>query len=98
GTEAWRFWTIPHDPKAGPQESEALDAALKTWSPDSAWQIGGGGTAWDAIVYDPQFDQVIVGVGNGGPYPQAIRSPGGGDNLYLDSLVALDRRTGKMKW
>jgi quinohemoprotein ethanol dehydrogenase len=98
GTEAWRFWTIPHDPKAGPQESEALDAALKTWSPDSAWQIGGGGTAWDAIVYDPQFDQVIVGVGNGGPYPQAIRSPGGGDNLYLESLVALDRRTGKMKW
>jgi quinohemoprotein ethanol dehydrogenase len=98
GSQAWRFWTIPHDPKQGPQESPALDAALKTWSKDSAWDIGGGGTAWDAITYDPEFDQVIVGTGNGGPYPQAIRSPGGGDNLYLDSLVALDRATGAMKW
>ena len=82
----------------GPQENPALEAALKTWSEDTRWDIGGGGTAWDAIIYDPQFDQVIVGTGNGGPYPQAIRSPGGGDNLYLDSLVALDRKTGKMKW
>ena len=98
GSEQWRFWTIPHDPEQGPQESPALDAALKTWSEDSNWEIGGGGTVWDAIVYDPEFDQVIVGTGNGGPYSQAIRSPGGGDNLYLDSLVALDRETGEMKW
>ena len=63
-----------------------------------SWDIGGGGTAWDAIVYDPQFDQVIVGVGNGTPYPQSARSPGGGDNLYLECLVALDRKTGKLKW
>ncbi len=98
GGQVWRFWTVPHDPKSGPQESKALDAALKTWSPNSAWDIGGGGTAWDAIVYDPQFDQVIVGVGNGTPYPQAARSPGDGDNLYLECLVALDRKTGKLKW
>ncbi|MXO58988.1 PQQ-dependent dehydrogenase, methanol/ethanol family [Altererythrobacter salegens] len=98
GTQAWRFWTIPHDPRDGPQESPELEAALETWSKDTRWDIGGGGTAWDAITYDPQFDQVIVGVGNGGPYPMKIRSPGGGDNLYLDSLVALDRKTGAMKW
>ncbi len=98
GEEAWRFWTIPHDPKEGPQESEALEAAVKTWSADSRWDIGGGGTAWDAITYDPQFDQVIIGVGNGGPYPISTRSPGGGDNLYLNSLVALDRKSGEMKW
>lgn len=98
GEQAWRFYTIPHDPAEGPQEHPELDAALETWSDDTRWDIGGGGTAWDAISYDPVFDQVIVGTGNGGPYPQAIRSPGGGDNLYLDSLVALDRETGAMKW
>ncbi len=98
GAEAWRFWTIPHDPKTGPQESEALEEALKTWDANSRWDIGGGGTVWDAITYDPVFDQVIIGVGNGGPYPLHTRSPQGGDNLYLNSLVALDRETGEMKW
>ena len=98
GSEEWRFYTIPHDPKDGPQESEALEAALKTWDPESRWDIGGGGTVWDAISYDPVFDQVIIGVGNGGPYPLKTRSPEGGDNLYLNSLVALDRASGEMKW
>jgi len=98
GTQAWRFFTIPRDPATGEQENPELDAALETWSEETRWDIGGGGTAWDAIVYDPEFDQVIVGTGNGGPYSQAIRSPGGGDNLYLNSLVALDRETGTMNW
>ena len=98
GEEAWCFYTIPHDPAEGPQESEALEAALATWSEDTRWDLGGGGTVWDAITYDPEFDQVIVGVGNGGPYPISTRSPGGGDNLYVSSLVALDRETGELKW
>jgi len=98
GSEEWRFWTIPHDPDDGPQESEALTAALDTWDPESRWDIGGGGTVWDAIQYDPVFDQVIIGTGNGGPYPLKTRSPEGGDNLYLNSLVALDRESGEMKW
>jgi quinohemoprotein ethanol dehydrogenase len=98
GSEAWRFWTVPHDPALGEQESEALNDALSTWSDRTRWDIGGGGTVWDAINYDPVFDQVLIGVGNGGPYPQAVRSPGGGDNLYLNSVVALDRETGEMKW
>ncbi|TIX49590.1 PQQ-dependent dehydrogenase, methanol/ethanol family [Alteraurantiacibacter aquimixticola] len=98
GEEAWRFFTIPHDPAEGAQEHAELDAALETWSEETRWDIGGGGTVWDAITYDPTFDQVIIGTGNGGPYPQAIRSPGGGDNLYLNSLVALDRESGEMNW
>lgn len=98
GELAWRFYTIPHDPEDGPQENAALEQALKTWDPKSRWDIGGGGTVWDAIHYDPQFDQVIIGTGNGGPYPLHTRSPDGGDNLYLNSLVALDRATGEMKW
>ncbi|MBT0670816.1 PQQ-dependent dehydrogenase, methanol/ethanol family [Novosphingobium profundi] len=98
GKQAWRFFTVPHDPKLGPQENSELDVALKTWSPNSRWDIGGGGTVWDAINYDAQNDSVIIGVGNGGPYNIERRSPGGGDNLYLGSLVALDRKTGRVKW
>ena len=98
GQKVWRFYTIPRDPALGPQESEALEAALETWDPNSRWDIGGGGTVWDAIVYDPLFDQVLIGTGNGGPYPLATRSPEGGDNLYLNSVVALDRASGEMKW
>ncbi len=98
GKMVWRFFTVPGNPADGPQENQALDDALKTWDPNSRWEIGLGGTVWDAITYDPAFDQVIIGVGNGGPYPQKIRSPSGGDNLYLNSLVALDRATGQIKW
>ncbi|MFC3101856.1 PQQ-dependent dehydrogenase, methanol/ethanol family [Altererythrobacter lauratis] len=98
GKQEWRFFTVPRDPATGPQENPELEAALETWSEETRWDIGGGGTVWDAINYDPVFDQVIIGTGNGGPYPQAIRSPGGGDNLYLNSLVALDRKTGRVNW
>jgi quinohemoprotein ethanol dehydrogenase len=98
GQQKWRFWIVPRDPKSGPQEAPYLDVALKTWSKDTRWDIGGGGTAWDAINYDPVTDTVFVGTGNGGPYNQADRSPGGGDNLYVSSIVALDPRTGLPKW
>lgn len=98
GRQVWRFWIVPRDPKDGPQEAPYLDAALKTWSPDTRWDVGGGGNAWDAMVFDAETDTLFVGTGNGGPYNQADRSPGGGDNLYLSSLVALDPKTGLPKW
>ena len=98
GAQRWRFFTVPHDPAAGPQESPELEAAMKTWDPKSRWDVSGGGTVWDAINYDPEFDAVYIGVGNGGPYHHTERSPSGGDNLYLSSIVALDPRTGRMKW
>jgi quinohemoprotein ethanol dehydrogenase len=98
GREAWRFWIVPRDPRLGPQEAPYLEAALKTWSRESRWDIGGGGNAWDAIVYDAVTDTVFVGTGNGGPHSAADRSPGGGDNLYLSSIVALDPKTGVPRW
>ena len=98
GKQAWRFFTVPRDPKSGPQENPELEEALKTWDPKSRWDIGGGGTVWDAINYDPQFDTIYIGVGNGGPYAISRRSPAGGTNLYLSSIVALDRKTGRVKW
>lgn len=98
GKLKWRFHTIPRDPKLGPQDHPDLEQAAQTWDPDSRWDIGGGGTAWDAINYDSVTGLVLVGVGNGGPYHHARRSPSGGDNLYLSSIVALDPKTGRVKW
>jgi quinohemoprotein ethanol dehydrogenase len=98
GKLVWRFHVVPSDPAKGPQESKALEAALKTWDPQSRWDIGGGGAPWDAINYDPLTGYVLVGTGNGGPYATSKRSPKGGDNLYLSSIVALDAKTGEMKW
>lgn len=98
GKLAWRFYIVPHDPKTGPQESPALEKAVKTWDPNSRWDVGGGGAPWDAINYDPLTGYVLIGTGNGGPYDVYRRSPSGGDNLYLSSIVALEAKTGKMKW
>jgi quinohemoprotein ethanol dehydrogenase len=98
GKLAWRFFTVPRDPKLGPQDHPDLEPALKSWDPDSRWDVGGGGTPWDAINYDPETGLVLVGTGNGGPYAVSKRSPRGGDNLYLGSIVALDAKTGRLKW
>lgn len=98
GKLRWRWHVVPRDPKLGPQETPELEAALKTWDPNSRWDIGGGGSPWDAINYDRETGLVLVGTGNGGPYATSKRSPSGGDNLYLASLVALDPKTGRMKW
>ncbi len=98
GKLKWRFHTVPRDPKLGPQDHPDLEAAVKTWDADSRWDVGGGGTPWDAINYDALTGLVIIGTGNGGPYHTARRSPKGGDQLYLGSLVALNARTGRVKW
>ncbi|MCY3793538.1 MAG: PQQ-dependent dehydrogenase, methanol/ethanol family, partial [Gammaproteobacteria bacterium] len=97
GEQAWRFFTVPGDPSL-PFEHEEMEMAAKTWKGGAWWEFGGGGTVWNSIVYDPDFDQVYLGVGNGAPWTRVIRSPGGGDNLFLSSIVALDADTGKMNW
>jgi PQQ-dependent dehydrogenase (methanol/ethanol family) len=100
GTLRWRFYTVPGDPAKGPDKAASdsmMPRATEAWN-GKWWQWGGGGTVWDAIVYDAEFDQLIVGVGNGSPWNQAIRSPGGGDNLFLSSILALDAKTGAYRW
>ena len=96
GKELWRWWSVPGDPKKGFEQPE-LEMAAKTWSGEW-WKTGGGGTPWDGINYDPVTDMVYIGTGNGAPWPAEIRSPGGGDNLFTSSIVALDAKTGKYKW
>jgi alcohol dehydrogenase (cytochrome c) len=86
GKEAWRFNTIP-----GPG-----DAGHDTWPAGSqAWERGGG-SIWVTGSYDPDLNLMYWGVGNPGPDWNADTRPG--DNLYTDSVVALDADTGKLKW
>jgi quinohemoprotein ethanol dehydrogenase len=96
GKLAWRFYTVPGDPSK-PFENPALSTAAKTWNGDW-WKMGGGGTVWDAMAYDPDADILYIGTGNGGPWSHVYRSPGGGDNLYLASVIAVKPETGRMVW
>ena len=96
GNLEWRFFTVPGDPSL-PFEHPELEMASKTWT-GQWWTMGGGGTVWNAIVFDPEFNQLYIGTGNGSPWNQQIRSPEGGDNLFLSSIVALNADTGKMNW
>ena len=96
GNMVWRFYTVPGDPSK-PFESPALEKAAKTWTGEW-WKLGGGGTVWDSIVYDPELDLLYIGVGNGGPWDRGVRSPQGGDNLFIASIVALKPDTGEYVW
>jgi len=98
GNQAWRWFTVPGDPSK-PFEDESMAAAAKSWDPAGKyWINGGGGTVWDTITFDPELNLVYIGTGNGSPWNRDVRSPSGGDNLYLASLVALNADTGKYVW
>ena len=96
GAQAWRFWIVPGNPADG-FEDEAMAMAAETWSGEW-WHHGGGGNAWHGVTYDIELDQLYIGTGNGSPWNQKVRSPGGGDNLFLSSIVALDPDTGEYLW
>ena len=96
GAQRWRWWTVPGNPANG-FENPAMEAAAKTWNGEW-WKQGGGGTVWNAMTYDPELNRVYLGTGNGSPWNQKLRSPGGGDNLFLCSVVALDANTGEYVW
>jgi PQQ-dependent dehydrogenase (methanol/ethanol family) len=96
GRMIWRFYTVPGNPADG-FEDNAMHSAAETWNGEW-WKIGGGGTVWDSMAYDPELNLLYIGVGNGSPWNQEIRSPGGGDNLYLSSIVALNADTGAYAW
>jgi PQQ-dependent dehydrogenase (methanol/ethanol family) len=97
GDMVWRFYTVPGNP-AEPFENPALEAAAGTWRGGKWWEVGGGGTVWDSMAYDPELNLLYVGVGNGSPWNRYIRSPGGGDNLYVSSILALNPDDGSLVW
>jgi PQQ-dependent dehydrogenase (methanol/ethanol family) len=105
GSELWRFYTVP-DGNEGDDSPGHLKAAAETWNTEAlrgSDAIGGGGTVWDSMAYDPELDLLYFGVGNGSPWNRAYRSPGedgkgSGDNLYLSSIVAIRPDTGEYVW
>jgi quinohemoprotein ethanol dehydrogenase len=96
GKQVWRFYLVPGDPAQG-FEDEAQAMAAKTWTGEW-WKWGGGGNVWSSMAYDARFNRLYLGTGNGSPWNRRIRSPGGGDNLFVASIVALDADTGKYVW
>lgn len=96
GELIWRFFIVPGNPAAG-FENEAMAMAAETWTGEW-WLHGGGGNAWHGFTYDAELDQLYIGTGNGSPWNRQIRSPDGGDNLFLSSVLALDPDTGGYLW
>ncbi len=100
GKLAWRFYTVPGEP--GKPDGAASDAiiaskAQATWPGKwEAWR--GGGNVWNSIVYDTELGQLYLATGNGYPWTRTARSAGKGDNLFIESVVALDAKTGAYKW
>ena len=96
GRMVWRTYTVPGDPSRA-FESKAMEAAAKTWSGEW-WTVGGGGTAWEGIVYDPALDLLYFGTGNASSWYRAQRGDGKGDNLYTASIVAVHANNGELAW
>jgi alcohol dehydrogenase (cytochrome c)/quinohemoprotein ethanol dehydrogenase len=96
GKQLWRFYTVPGNP-AEPFEQPILKVAAKTWS-GNWWDLGGGGTVWDGLIYDEKDNLMIFGTGNGSPWNRRYRGNGGGDNLFVASIVAVNADTGKYAW
>ncbi|MCK1303636.1 MULTISPECIES: methanol/ethanol family PQQ-dependent dehydrogenase [unclassified Bradyrhizobium] len=83
GKHLWRTHSIPSPDEPGGD----------TWKGDT-WKLGGGST-WITGSYDPELNTVYWGIGNPGPFNSAVRP---GDNLYTCSVLAMDPKTGKIKW
>jgi quinohemoprotein ethanol dehydrogenase len=102
GELAWRFYTTPNpkkEPDGAASDRVFADKANASWGDSGEWtETGGGGTAWDAMAYDPDLDILYVGIGNGSPWNRERRDPSGGDNLFLSSILALKPDTGEYVW
>ena len=96
GTHVWRFYTVPGDPSK-PFENDAMRSAARTWDTDW-WTRGGGGAVWDGMAFDPELGLVYVGTGNATPWTYRLRSSRNKDNLYVASILAVDVRTGTLRW
>ena len=102
GKQAWRFYTTPNPTKAADgaaSDKVFAEKANATWGDAGEWvESGGGGTAWDAMAYDPDLGIVYIGIGNGTPWNRERRDPSAGDNLFLSSVLALKADTGEYVW
>lgn len=100
GAEVWKFHTVPGNPAEGFDKDgvnkAAMEAAARTWGGEW-WKLGGGGTVWDSITYDPATNLILFGTGNAEPWNPAASSRTG-DTLYTSSVVAVNADTGQYAW
>jgi len=96
GKMKWRTYTVPGDPSRG-FESKAMEQAAKTWSGEW-WKVGGGGTVWEGIVYDPSLDLLYFGTGNATAWYRDLRGKRPTDNLYAASILAVRASNGELAW
>jgi quinohemoprotein ethanol dehydrogenase len=96
GRQVWRFYTTPGTPEENKGDA-AMERAAASWN-GAYWKVGTGGGVWDSITFDQKLNRIYLATGNAGPYDPGVRSPGGGDNLYTASIVAVDADTGKYVW
>ncbi len=97
GKHAWRFYTVPGDP-AKPQDSKLYEMAAKTWGTGWFAKTKGCGSVWDAMVYDSKLDRLYIGTGGPAPFSPTTRASDAGDELFTNSIVALDAKTGEYIW
>lgn len=97
GRRKWRFHTVPDDPAKG-FESELMRKAAATWGTDWYSRSHGCGSVWDAMTYDEKLNRLYIGVAGPAPWSPADRAPNAGDELFTNSIVALDADTGDYVW
>ena len=97
GNRIWRFYIVPsHIPEEN--DTPALKMAAETWSGKTLETVGGGGNSWNEMTYDPDSNQLFFGTSGSALYDYPTRSPEGGDNLFLSSIVAVNADTGEYNW
>lgn len=96
GKRLWRFYTIPGDPAQG-FENKAMEMASKTWGKEY-WKKVGGGSAWEAMVYDPRTGLLVFGTDGAIPPAPPDRGEGAGDELFTNAIVAVNAKTGEYAW
>jgi quinohemoprotein ethanol dehydrogenase len=97
GARKWRFYTVPDDP-AKPQQNKVMEMAAKTWGTRWYEKSKGCGSVWDAITYDAKLNQVYIGTAGPAPWNPADRAADAGDELFTNSIVALNADTGEYVW
>lgn len=97
GKRAWRFYTMPGDPSK-PFESKALEMASKTWGTDYWKKTHGCVSAWDSLTYDEKLNLLYIGTGSAAPLSPKERAADAGDELFADSIVAVNATTGEYVW
>jgi quinohemoprotein ethanol dehydrogenase len=98
GAFRWRFYTVPRDPRQGPQDQPHLQRAMGTWDKNYNWDFGGGGSVWDGMAYDPALNLVYLGTGNASPYAVVDNSRADHDQLYIASILAIHADSGQLAW